>query len=98
MSIWPDILDTLEAEVALARTLARAQAHAVARQTGPAWEPSADPGPLPADLAGRARRIAAAQVEAVASLREAMGETAARLGQAAPARREARSVYLDVIG
>ncbi|NVM96237.1 hypothetical protein [Arthrobacter wenxiniae] len=97
MSIWPVLLERLEADVALACVLARAEPAGLQHDTA-SWVPSADPGPLPVELAARARRLAAAQAEAAQLLGAAVRETAELLARAQPVRAQPRSVYVDVTG
>ena len=56
---WESILDRLEAGISLAFA-----------GEGPAWEPPADAGPIPPELAARARTLLAARLEAEQMLTE----------------------------
>ncbi len=97
MSIWPVLLERLEADVALASAWARAGSVGLQPDTA-SWVPPADPGPLPVELAARARRLVVAQAEAAELLGGAVQEAAALLTQPQPSRTQVRSVYVDVTG
>ncbi|WP_434614087.1 hypothetical protein [Arthrobacter sp. A5] len=65
------------------------------------WLPLADPGPIPAGLIGRARRLLAAQHDAVERLEAQLHETARHLAavQSVPETiPTGRPVFLDVTG
>ncbi|NOJ60497.1 hypothetical protein [Arthrobacter sp. 260] len=94
---WEAVLDTMERGIA---TAANAQ-HDDAVDASPGWHPPSDPGPLPADLVGRARRIQAAQRSIVDQLRSAVRENRqhhALLGAVNASTARPGAVYLDVAG
>ncbi|WP_411720325.1 hypothetical protein [Mycetocola sp.] len=90
-SIWPALLDEMEAD--LARNLGFGQSNA--------WSPPAGAGPLPAHLFGRARRVVDAQQRAIAVLTEEQASVARHLAalRTVPSPgASGQSVYLDVVG
>jgi hypothetical protein len=109
---WADVLARMEAELKASGKLAAGSLEA---GEGPGREPSAQEtswssgqwsaprhlGPIPAELVGQARRILAAQQEAVADLEDAQHRTVRHLAAIAAVpegRRAGQSVFLDVTG
>jgi hypothetical protein len=69
VAVWREILDGFEADIALA----------VSGGTPESWTPPADVGPVPAELAERALRVADAQRETAAILAKTKADAAAHL-------------------
>ena len=90
---WSGILDRLEASIAVAVS---------GGEAGP-WNPpaEAETGPLPEELADRARRILDAQLESMAMLSKVRNDALAHLDalSAVPdSQSSARPLFLDVQG
>lgn len=98
MATWAEVLDELEQEARREAGSPGGVAGSGFQPDGGTWVPPSGLGPLPAELAGRAREVLTAQREATATLRSSM--TQARRHDSAlaavPAARSARPVYLDV--
>jgi len=93
---WLALLDELEASLGEAALVTGGVILEAAR---PQWIPPVALGPIPPDLADRARDILGGQQELIAELRaerRTVGEQLAALRQVPS--REARAVYLDVTG
>ncbi len=85
-SKWHGILDRLEEQLT---------------DSAAVWLPPADPGPIPVELIGRARRLLAAQHTAVGQLEVQQLQTAQHLAavQSVPESADVRRpVFLDVTG
>jgi hypothetical protein len=91
VAVWREILDRFEADIALA----------VSGGTPESWTPPADVGPVPAELAERALRVADAQRETAAILAKTKADAAAHLEalDAVPGSRSSgHALLLDVRG
>jgi hypothetical protein len=91
VAVWREILDGFEADIALA----------VSGGTPESWTPPADVGPVPAELAERALRVADAQRETAAILAKTKADAAAHLEalDAVPGSRySGHALLLDVRG
>jgi hypothetical protein len=88
---WSDILDRLELNIAMA----------VSGGEPEPWNPPAEAGPLPEELAGRARRILDAQLESMAMLGKARNGARAHLDALSTVpdgQGSLRPLFLDVQG
>lgn len=88
---WSGVLDRLEADIALA----------VSGGEPGSWSPPAGSGPLPEELADRARRILDAQLESMAMLGKVRNDALAHLDalSAVPdSQNSVRPLFLDVQG
>ncbi|WP_442543559.1 hypothetical protein ACSBOX_17325 [Arthrobacter sp. KN11-1C] len=91
MREWSDILDRLEADIAVA----------VSGGEPVPWSPPVEAGPLPPALADRARRLLDAQLESVSILGKIRNDALAHLDalSTVPGSRDAsRPLILDVQG
>ncbi|MDQ1624073.1 MAG: hypothetical protein QOH19_2491 [Actinomycetota bacterium] len=91
VTVWREILDGFEADIALA----------VSGGSPEPWNPPADAGPVPAELAERALRVADAQRETAAILARTKADAAAHLEalDAVPgSRASGHALLLDVRG
>ncbi|MGM7775724.1 hypothetical protein ACSVHC_06820 [Arthrobacter sp. KNU-44] len=88
---WSDLLDRLEADIAVAVSGGEAEP----------WNPPAAAGPVPEELADRARRILDAQLESIAMLGKVRNDALAHLdalGAVPDSQSSARPLFLDVQG
>ncbi|MDQ0029425.1 hypothetical protein [Arthrobacter bambusae] len=88
---WSDILDRLEGDIAVA----------VSGDVPAPWSPTAESGPLPLELADRARRVLDAQLESMAILDKIRSDALAHLDalSTVPGNRNSpRPLILDVRG
>lgn len=88
---WSDLLDRLERDIAVA----------VSGDEPEPWSPPAEAGPLPEELADRARRILDAQLESMAMLGKARNGARAHLDALSTVpdgQGPARPLFLDVQG
>lgn len=88
---WTAILDSLEADIALA----------VSGGFPPPWAPPLDAGPLPVALEERARRVLDAQADAMDLLARMKHDAGAQLGALAavsPGTASSQPLLLDVRG
>jgi hypothetical protein len=88
---WSEILDRLEADIALA----------VSGGEPAPWNPPAEAGPLPAELADRARRVLDAQLESMTMLGKVRNDALVHLDALSTvpdSRSSARPLFLDVQG
>lgn len=102
ISAWCAVLDQLEAGLGAAALHADVAARGGDLTVADTWTPPADLGPLPAELAGRARAMLAGQRELISELEETRQRVAKRLSivRSVPSARSgaASAVYLDVTG
>ncbi|MHC6219500.1 hypothetical protein [Arthrobacter sp. MMS24-S77] len=88
---WSEVLDRLEADIALA----------VSGGEPVAWDPPAKAGPLPVELADRARQVLDAQQESMAMLGKVRNDALAHLDALSTvpeSRSSVRPLFLDVQG
>ncbi|MGO4856815.1 hypothetical protein [Arthrobacter sp. 2MCAF14] len=88
---WSEILDRLEANIAVAVSGGEAEP----------WNPPANAGPLPEELADRARRILDAQQESMAMLGKVRNDALTHLDALSTvpdSQSSARPLFLDVQG
>jgi hypothetical protein len=88
---WSEVLDRLEADIALA----------VSGGEPETWIPPAETGPLPVELADRARRVLDAQLESMTMLSKVRHDALAHLDALSTVpdpQISARPLFLDVQG
>lgn len=91
LSVWTDILDALEADLARGVDVDQIES----------WAAPTDAGPIPEELVDRARTVLEAQHRLAAELtleRETVGRHLAALRTVPSVQNTDRSVYLDTLG